>query len=66
VTTTSYCVMPVGSLNGAKIGTAVPGSMTQRVSQAWRNLVGLDFVAQMQTYAARAKQAAPAPRVAAR
>lgn len=66
VTTTSYCVMPVGSLNGARIGKAVPGPLTQRLSQAWRDLVGLDFVAQMQTYAARAKQAAPAPRAAAR
>jgi branched-chain amino acid aminotransferase len=66
LTTTSYCILPVGSLNGAKIGQAVPGPLTQQLTQAWRDLVGLDFVAQMQTYAARAQQAAPAPRAAVR
>ncbi len=60
VTTTSYCVMPVGSINGAKVGKAIPGPMTQKLTQAWKDLVGMDFVAQMQTYGARAKQAAPA------
>jgi branched-chain amino acid aminotransferase len=63
VTTTSYCVMPVGSLNGAPIGKAIPGPITRTLTQAWVDLVGLDFVAQMQTYAARAQQAAPVPRV---
>jgi branched-chain amino acid aminotransferase len=66
LTTTSYCILPVGSLNGAKVGQAVPGPLTRRLTQAWCDLVGMDFVAQMQTYAARARQAAPAPRAAAR
>lgn len=68
VTTTSYCIMPVGKLNGSPVGTAVPGPVTRKLTEAWRGLVGLDFVAQMQAYAARAKAAPPvaAPRAAAR
>jgi hypothetical protein len=60
--------MPVGKLNGSPVGTAVPGPVTRKLTEAWRGLVGLDFVAQMQAYAARAKAAPPvaAPRAAAR
>ncbi|MFI5400237.1 MAG: aminotransferase class IV [SAR324 cluster bacterium] len=60
-TTTSYCIMPVGTLNGSPIGKAVPGALTRKLTDAWRDLVGLDFVAQMQHYAARATQPHPVP-----
>ena len=66
VTTTSYCVMPVGKLNGAAIGKATPGPVTRRVMDAWIEMVGVDYVAQMRSYAARAGKPVPAPRVAAR
>ena len=66
VTTTSYVVMPVRSMNGQPVGTALPGPVTQEMTQAWRDLVGLDFVAQMQTYAEKGVQSAPTIGIAAR
>jgi branched-chain amino acid aminotransferase len=52
-TTTSYCLLPVGSLNGRSIGSAVPGPVTQRLTQAWNRLAGLDIPAQYQRYGAK-------------
>ena len=52
-TTTSYCVLPVGTLNGRPLGKAVPGPVTQRITQAWNRLVGLDIPAQYRQYGAR-------------
>lgn len=57
-TTTSYCVLPVGSLNGQRVGTAVPGPVTQQLTQAWNRLVGLDVPAQFRQYGAPAASAA--------
>ncbi len=66
VTTTSYCVMPVGKVNGSPVGKSVPGPITRRLMDAWSAMVRLDYVAQMRTYAARAGQPVPTPRAAAR
>jgi branched-chain amino acid aminotransferase len=66
VTTTSYCVMPVGKVNGAPVGKAVPGAVTRKVMDAWCDLVGMDYVAQMKTQAARAASPLPAARAAGR
>jgi branched-chain amino acid aminotransferase len=52
-TTTSYCVLPVASLNGRPIGAGAPGPVTQRVTEAWSRLAGLDIPAQFQQYGAR-------------
>jgi branched-chain amino acid aminotransferase len=49
-TTTSYCILPVASLNGQPIGKAAPGPVTQRLTQAWNRLAGLDIPAQFQKY----------------
>jgi branched-chain amino acid aminotransferase len=57
-TTTSYCLLPVASLNGRPIGKAAPGPVTQRLTQAWNRLAGLDIPAQFQKYGAKA---APIP-----
>ncbi len=51
VTTTSYCILPVGRFNGANVGGQVPGPITQRLTSAWNELVGLDIVEQAQRYA---------------
>jgi branched-chain amino acid aminotransferase len=59
-TTTSYCVLPVGSLNGQPVGKGVPGAVTRQVTQAWSRLAGLDIPAQFQRHGVK-----PAP-VAAR
>ncbi|MCZ6474279.1 MAG: aminotransferase class IV [SAR324 cluster bacterium] len=65
VSTTSYCVLPVGSLNGSPVGKEVPGPLTRRISEEWNKLAGLDIAEQMHSYAARA-QAAAQPATAAR
>ena len=65
ITTTSYCILPVGKFNGAKVGDALPGAITQKLTEAWTRLVGLDFVAQMQRYGTP-ESPAQAPQQAAR
>jgi len=52
-TTTSYCLLPVASLNGRPVGKAVPGPVTQRLTQGWNRLAGLDIPAQFQKYGAK-------------
>ena len=48
VTSTSLCICPVVSVNGQRIGPPdrVYGPVTQRLVDAYRDLVGCDFVAQ--------------------
>jgi branched-chain amino acid aminotransferase len=58
ITTTSYVILPVSKFNGSKVGDGVPGPITRRLTEAWKRLAGMDFVEQMQRYAARAAQEA--------
>jgi branched-chain amino acid aminotransferase len=46
LTSTSLCVCPVASINGARVGASVPGPVTRRLSEAYSRLVDLDFVGQ--------------------
>ena len=46
LTSTSLCVCPVSSVNGARIGTSVPGPVTRRIIEAYSRFVDFDFVAQ--------------------
>ena len=47
VTSTSFCICPVSSVNGSTIGDgAVPGPVTDRLQKAYSGLVGIDIVAQ--------------------
>jgi branched-chain amino acid aminotransferase len=47
LTSTSLCICPVQSVNGALIGTGqVPGPVTRQLTDAYRRLVDHDFVAQ--------------------
>jgi branched-chain amino acid aminotransferase len=46
LTTNSFGVLPIVSLNGLPIGTGTVGPMTRRLMAAWSELVGLDFIAQ--------------------
>ena len=50
VTTTSYCILPVASLNGRTVGAGKPGPVTRRMTAAWNARVGLDIPAQMKAY----------------
>ena len=46
-TSTSLCICPVASINGAAIGDGkVPGPITQRLMSAYSDLAGMDFVEQ--------------------
>jgi branched-chain amino acid aminotransferase len=47
LTSTSLCLCPVSSVNGARIGGGtIPGPMTRRLSEAYSRFVDFDFVAQ--------------------
>jgi branched-chain amino acid aminotransferase len=47
ITSTSFCICPVGTVNGTTIGAGtVPGPLTRRLSDAYVRLVKCDFVAQ--------------------
>jgi branched-chain amino acid aminotransferase len=47
VTSTSFCICPVSSINGATIGDGtIPGPVTDRLLSAYSELVGLNIVAQ--------------------
>ena len=46
LTSTSLCICPVASVNGAKIGTAVPGPITRQLTEAYCRFVDFDFVGQ--------------------
>lgn len=50
VTTTSYCILPVASLNGRTVGAGKPGPLTRRMTAAWNARVGLDIPAQMKAH----------------
>jgi branched-chain amino acid aminotransferase len=47
LTSTSLCICGVRSLNGRSFAAGqVPGPVTQRLTEAYKELVGCDFVAQ--------------------
>ena len=46
VTSTSLCIVPVRSFNGAEVGDGLPGAVTQSITSAYRELVDFDFVGQ--------------------
>ena len=45
-TATSFCVLPVQTFLGTRIGAECPGPFTRRLMEAWKNRVGLDFIEQ--------------------
>lgn len=55
ITTTSYCLLPVASLNGQSIGSVRPGPITRQLLHAWNRLAGLDIAQQARDYAARSQ-----------
>jgi len=46
ITSTSKCIIPVGQLNGLKIGRHIPGPVTKRLLDIWSARVELDIVEQ--------------------
>ncbi|WP_162930103.1 aminotransferase class IV [Pseudophaeobacter sp. EL27] len=45
-TSTSLCVCPVASLNGAPYSGGVPGAVTGRIMEGFAKVVGMDYVGQ--------------------
>ncbi len=45
-TSTPYCIMPATQFNGLPVGDGAVGPITQRLLQAWSELVGVDIVKQ--------------------
>ena len=57
VTSTSFCICPVFSVNGATIGDGgVPGPVTDRLQKAYSGLVGIDVVEPVSVPAVAAPQ----------
>jgi branched-subunit amino acid aminotransferase/4-amino-4-deoxychorismate lyase len=50
---TSPCIWSVTRLNGQPIASGKPGSVSQRLREAWSQMVGLDIEAQAQRFATR-------------
>ena len=47
ITSTSWCICPVSTINGSVVGAGrVPGPVTQRLQEAYSELVGIDIVRQ--------------------
>ena len=47
VTSTSYCICPVVSVNGSKPENQdIPGPVTKRLTDAYSGMVGIDIVGQ--------------------
>ncbi len=65
-TATSFGVMPCTQLNCRPIGDGRPGPITQRIIEAWSEMVGVDIVAQADEYAARVAEMEQPAAVAAR
>ena len=49
---TSSVIMPVATVDGHSIGSGVPGPITRRITEGFKEMVGLDFVAQAKRWAA--------------
>jgi len=52
-TATSYAIVHANSFEGQRVGTESPGPIFNRLLEAWKKLVGVDFVAQANDYAQR-------------
>lgn len=43
LTSSTYCILPVGSINGRAIGRGVPGALTKALLDNWSEEIGLDL-----------------------
>ena len=46
VSSTRFCILPVTTLNGYSLDKNVPGPTTRNLLDAWREIVGIDFIQQ--------------------
>ncbi|MSQ95503.1 MAG: branched-chain amino acid aminotransferase [Gemmataceae bacterium] len=52
-TATTYALVHAVSFEGQSVGDGRPGPVFRRLQDAWKNMAGVDFVAQAHDYAAR-------------
>ena len=52
-TSTPYCLVHAATFEGQPVGDGRPGPVFRRLVEAWKQLVGLDFVEQARGYAER-------------
>ncbi len=52
-TATTYCLVHAASFEGQPVGDGRPGPVFRRLTEAWKELAGVDFVAQAHDYAQR-------------
>ncbi len=64
MTGTPFCMLPVVSLNGTRIGSGRPGPIFEELLSRWSAAVGLDIRAQIEAYGEEtnvARSSAPTP-----
>ncbi len=64
MTGTPFCILPVTSLSGDKIGTGKMGKITRSLLEAWSKNVGVDIISQIKGWGTEWKQnksGAPTP-----
>ncbi|MBA8910554.1 aminotransferase class IV [Aminobacter ciceronei] len=50
ITGTSFCMLPVASINGRQIGASPPGLLFQQLLQAWNRILGIDIAEQARSH----------------
>jgi branched-chain amino acid aminotransferase len=50
-TATSFCIVHAATFDGNRIGNGKPGPVCRKLSEGWKNVVGIDFIAQARTFA---------------
>ncbi len=61
MTGTPFCILPVTSLDGDKIGNGKMGEMTRKLLDTWGNNVGVDIEAQIKKWSSDIASNAPTP-----
>ena len=61
MTGTPFCILPVTSITGDKIGAGKMGVITERLIKTWSENVGVDIIAQIKGWSRASGSNAPTP-----
>lgn len=61
MTGTPFCILPVTSITGDKIGTGKMGDITSQLIQKWSENVGVDIISQIKGWSKASDSNAPTP-----
>jgi branched-chain amino acid aminotransferase len=62
ITGTPFCMLPVSSLNGSKIGKSdLPGDIFLKLISTWGENVGVDIISQIKCWSAESNGSGPTP-----